>query len=147
MKTCLNWRVLVGLVGIGVALYLVAPNQVLGALPLLLVAVCPLSMLLMALFMGKGMAGGQCERHAEQMPQTTGDAPSREEQLAQLRTQLRAVEAEQAALAAQLSMLEEASDPSRPALPAEPVRETDKVALIAAGGSDGRDRTLTASEG
>lgn len=147
MRTCFNWKILAGLAVVGVGLYLVAPNQALGALPLLLLAVCPLSMMLMALFMGKGMAGGQCAQQDQQMPQATGAAPTREEQVAQLTIQLQAVQAQQAALAAQLSTLERAPDTSRPASPAEPVRETEKVALIAAGGSDGRDRTLPASEG
>ena len=134
MNTWFNWKMLAGVAVVGVGLYLVAPNQVLGALPLLLLAACPLSMLLMALFMGKGMAGGQCERHAEQMPQTMGSAPTREEQLAQLRIQLQAVEAQQAALAAQVSILQQAPDTSSLALPAEPVRESDRGALTTTAG-------------
>ncbi len=37
---CLNWRVLAGLGAVGVGIYLVAPNLVAEALPILLLAVC-----------------------------------------------------------------------------------------------------------
>lgn len=47
MNMCINWKVVAGL-GLGaVGLYVVAPQLVLGALPLLVFALCPLSMLLM----------------------------------------------------------------------------------------------------
>lgn len=51
---CFNWKVLAGLGVVGVGIYLVSPSLVIGALPFLLLAACPLSML----FMGKGMMGG-----------------------------------------------------------------------------------------
>lgn len=54
MKMCLNWKVLAGLGAVGVGVYLVAPGLAAAALPLLLLAACPLSMLLMM----KGMQGG-----------------------------------------------------------------------------------------
>ena len=44
---CLNWKVGAGLAAVGLALFLIAPHLLLAALPLLLVLVCPLSMLLM----------------------------------------------------------------------------------------------------
>jgi hypothetical protein len=47
LKMCLNPKVLVGLGSVGVGIYLVAPDLVLAALPILLLAACPLSMLLM----------------------------------------------------------------------------------------------------
>jgi hypothetical protein len=47
LKACLNWKVLAGLGGATVAVYLVAPSLVAAALPILLLAACPLSMLLM----------------------------------------------------------------------------------------------------
>lgn len=52
---CFNWKVLAGLSAAGVAFYLVRPDLAWSALPLLLMAACPLSML----FMGKSMAGHQ----------------------------------------------------------------------------------------
>lgn len=48
MKMCLNWKVLAGLAAVGAGILLVAPKVALSALPLLLLAACPLSMLFMA---------------------------------------------------------------------------------------------------
>ncbi len=42
---CLNWRVVAGLAVVGVIVWAVAPQLLLGAIPLLIVAACPLSML------------------------------------------------------------------------------------------------------
>lgn len=53
MKMCFNWKVLAGLGVVALGIFLVAPTMVLGALPLLLLAACPLSML----FMMRGMNG------------------------------------------------------------------------------------------
>lgn len=47
MKMCFNWKVIAGLVAGAIGVYILAPQLVLGALPLLLFAICPLSMLLM----------------------------------------------------------------------------------------------------
>jgi hypothetical protein len=47
LKMCLNPKVLAGLVVAGVAIYSFAPNLIAAALPILLLAACPLSMLLM----------------------------------------------------------------------------------------------------
>jgi len=55
---CLDWRVLTGLGAVAVGIWLVAPQYVLGALPLLLVLACPLSMVAMALMMRGSMDGG-----------------------------------------------------------------------------------------
>ncbi len=63
---CLNWEALVGLVAIGLGVWAVAPNLIGAAVPLLLVAACPLSML----FMMRGMGGGQCASQ----PQQSGEA-------------------------------------------------------------------------
>ena len=63
---CLNWKVLGGLVAVGVGVWAVAPNLIGQAVPLLLVAACPLSML----FMMRGMGGGQCASQ----PQQSGEA-------------------------------------------------------------------------
>lgn len=65
MKMCFNWKVVAGLAGVALVVYAVNPQLVLGALPLLLVAVCPLSML----FMG-GMMGGMGNQNNQQGQQT-----------------------------------------------------------------------------
>lgn len=52
---CLNWKVLVGLVTVAVGLYFaVSPAAFTAALPFLLAAACPLSMLLMMRLMPHG---------------------------------------------------------------------------------------------
>lgn len=82
LKMCLNWKVLAGLAVLGVGIYAVAPNLAAAALPILLLAICPLSML----FMMKGMQG---DGGAGDRPQIleTGTGPNREERLARLRTE------------------------------------------------------------
>ena len=53
---CFNKKVIAGLVALGVAVFLLAPSTFSAALPLLILAACPLSMLLMMRSM-KGMGG------------------------------------------------------------------------------------------
>lgn len=48
LRMCLDVRVLAGLALTAVAVWLVAPGLVVAALPILIFAACPLSMLLMA---------------------------------------------------------------------------------------------------
>jgi hypothetical protein len=52
---CLNWNVVAGLAVLGLGIWVVAPNLVWAALPVLVVLACPLSML----FMMRGMGGSQ----------------------------------------------------------------------------------------
>lgn len=49
---CLNWKVMAALAAAGLGLYAFAPELAAAALPLLIVAACPLSMLLMMRAMG-----------------------------------------------------------------------------------------------
>ena len=73
---CFNKKVIVGLVVAAAAIYLFAPNLLGAALPLLIFAVCPLSMLLMMRMMS-GSGKGSCA--------TTGAGSDRDAELAQLR--------------------------------------------------------------
>lgn len=66
MRMCLNWKVLGALALLGVGVWIAAPNLVGLALPVLVVALCPLSMLLMARHM----------RHGESASCHHGDRPS-----------------------------------------------------------------------
>ncbi len=51
---CYNWKILVALVAVGVVLFFVlSPAQALAVAPLLLLALCPLSMIFMATTMKK----------------------------------------------------------------------------------------------
>lgn len=65
LRCCVNWKVGLSLVLVGVGIWLVAPGRVAAAVPLLLVLLCPLSMLLM---LGGGRHGRE---HAPMAPPTT----------------------------------------------------------------------------
>lgn len=54
MKMCFNWKVAAGLTAAGVAVFAFAPNLIGAALPVLFLAACPLSMIVMM----RAMAGG-----------------------------------------------------------------------------------------
>jgi hypothetical protein len=100
LKLCLNPKVLAGLVAVGVATYLIAPNLIAAALPILLLAACPLSMLLMMWSMQ------HTQGQEKQTPQEPDVGLTREERIARLRSQ-------QAALADQIEALER--DDAQPA--------------------------------
>lgn len=51
---CFDKRVIAGLAVVGVGVYALAPDMIGAALPLLILAVCPLSMLLMMKMMAPG---------------------------------------------------------------------------------------------
>jgi hypothetical protein len=93
LKMCLNWKVLASLTAVGVGVYLFAPGLLAEAVPILLLAVCPLSMLLMMWAMQQSQGQGQ------QTTQETDVGLTRKERIAQLRMQ-------QAALAEQIGALE-----------------------------------------
>ncbi len=97
LKHCLNWKVLAGLGVVGLGIYLIAPELVAAALPILLLAACPLSMI----FMMKAMHGSQGKTQGDHAVRQGGADPSaREEDLA---PRLRA---RQVALADQIDALE-----------------------------------------
>ncbi len=54
MKMCFNWKVAAGLTAAGVAVFAFAPNLIGAALPVLIIAACPLSMVVMM----RAMSGG-----------------------------------------------------------------------------------------
>lgn len=55
---CINKRVVIGLVGVGLLVWVLAPEVLMSALPLLLLAVCPLSMVVMMKMMSSGNGQG-----------------------------------------------------------------------------------------
>lgn len=57
---CINKKVIAGLVAAGVIVYLVAPGAIGAALPLLILAICPLSMIVMM----RVMSGGKSKSEA-----------------------------------------------------------------------------------
>lgn len=108
---CFDWRVLAGLVAVGVGIAVFAP-QLLSLKTLLLLAVlaCPLSMLLMVIMMGNmGSMGGEAAGSTRNPMKgtTVNPAPSRQEQLARLREQLLSLQDQQEAVANQINALEQ----------------------------------------
>jgi hypothetical protein len=62
---CLNWKVIAGLAAVGLGVWVFEPGLMRAVLPLLVVAICPLSML----FMMRGMMGGQGAQQDQPMSQ------------------------------------------------------------------------------
>lgn len=94
LKVCFNWKVAVGLAALGVGIYLLATNLASAALPILVLAICPISMLLMMLAMNRGEDGRRRESRG------IGNGLMPEEQHARLREQ-------QATLADRIRALEQ----------------------------------------
>lgn len=95
LRACYDWRVLTGLAAVGVTTYLLAPSLLATALPVLLLAACPLSMLLMM----KAMAG---------QPAASGRAPelSGGDRVAAVQRELAELRGRQEQLAAELRTVE-----------------------------------------
>lgn len=108
MKMCLNWKVLVGLAALAVGILLVVPGLLPAALPLLLVAVCPISMLVMALGMGKM---NECSTQRPLAPET---AIAFEDKTTRLSRELADLDARRAEVAADLRAVESTSAAPRP---------------------------------
>jgi hypothetical protein len=103
---CLNWKVIAGLAGVALLVLVLAPQLIGVALPLLLVAACPLSML----FMMRGMSGNG-NQTASQPAQMQGDqlpavGLTRDQRLAELKSRLSSVQAEQEAIARHIAEIE-----------------------------------------
>lgn len=113
LRACADWRVvaLLAAVGIGVALF--APNLIAAAIPLLIVAVCPLSMVLMMGMMGR-------QPSSESSAAGHGSPDQRE----QLRARLAGTRREQEQLERELARLD-AADPVGEAQPHGSSRATD----------------------
>jgi hypothetical protein len=116
---CLNWRIVAGLAAVGLGIWVVAPNLLAGAIPLLLLAACPLSMLIMM----RGMQGSQCASTPQQVARPAPVAQTRAEQLADLKAQLAGLQVQHAAIAREIVALESSSGTA--------VREAEAVARAA----------------
>ena len=79
LKCCLNWKVIAGLIVVGAGIFALAPDLALSALPILLLAICPLSMMLMMW----GMQGNEAEEHGAAQEANL----SRDQQIDRLRAQ------------------------------------------------------------
>ncbi len=102
---CMNWKVVAGLAVIGLGVWAIAPNLIGATVPLLLLAACPLSMILMMRGMG-GMGGGQSATQPAQTSQPTRALGTPEEHLAELK-------ARHEAIAAEIAQLEPPNDTPR----------------------------------
>lgn len=121
---CINWKVVAGLAVVGVGIWVVKPGLIGAALPLLILAACPLSMLLMMRGMGGQRAGepqGAARPEAAGQPLPPG--LTREKQLAELRARATALQSRHEAIARELARLE--------AEQSSAVREAEAVALAA----------------
>lgn len=107
---CFNWKVIAGLSAVGLGIWVVAPNLIGGALPLLIVLACPISMLLMM----RGMGSGQCATRPAQEQQTALAGLTRDEQLVELKAQLAKLQGQQQAIAREISGLEATSASAYP---------------------------------
>lgn len=90
---CFDKRVIAGLAVVGVGILAFAPHLIGAALPFLLIAICPLSMLIMMRGMS-GMSGGgdggSCST------KEAGTRKSTESEVAELRAEVERLRAEQA---------------------------------------------------
>jgi hypothetical protein len=87
LRACLNWKVIGGLAAVGLGIWFIAPNALVAALPFLLIAVCPLSMM----FMMRGMGDHHASEPGNDGPGTRV-APSRDVQIAGLKAEREAVD-------------------------------------------------------
>lgn len=117
-RMCFNWKVLTALAFLGLGVWIAAPGLLGAALPVLVVAVCPLSMLVM-------MRRMQGDRSATSAPEEgrPADLPATQaEQLAELRSQLATIRARQESVSKEISQLEQG-----PIQESEPVRAADRI--------------------
>lgn len=105
LRKCLNWKVLAGLAAVGLAVWVLAPGLAAGAIPLLIVLVCPLSMLLMM----RGMHGEESSVHGRTEPTNRAQASSVQE-LPEFKTRRAELEAERQTLSREIARLEEDED-------------------------------------
>lgn len=78
---CLNKKVIAGVALAAVAVYLIAPNLIGAALPLLIIAICPLSMIVMM----KAMSG---QSDKADSPPAAGSDTEIDAELARLRSEV-----------------------------------------------------------
>ena len=130
LKMCLNPKVIAALAAVGVGVYLLAPNLVTAALPLLILAVCPLSMLLM----GRAMMGehASVKSHDPQPgSQEAGASEAAGEEVRTLRAQVESMSEQQAALQEEIERLRQQSGASGPKSAVEEAEDVaaDKASL------------------
>ena len=98
LRACADWRVIATLVAIGAGVAVLAPNLIAAAIPFLLIAACPLSMLVMMRAMGSHKPDP-----SQRLEPVAVDLP------AQLRARLAAVQLEQERLKQELARVDSAN--------------------------------------
>ena len=113
-RFCIDWKVIAGLTTVALGFFLFQPRLFTAALPVLLVAACPLSMLLMMWGM-RGM--GQVTPTPTTAPQQVVDRQlTPHERIAGLRAQLTDLQSAQLAINDQIRSLEASLDRRAPTL-------------------------------
>ncbi|GEM_PF-5009129 len=104
VECCLNWRVIASLAMVGVALLVFAPKLAATSLPVLVALVCPISMLVMMVSMGRMNMQG---RHSEvSEPDPALQNLDRQQQLQLLEERLERVRLQHREIASKLPPLE-----------------------------------------
>ncbi|MET9835904.1 DUF2933 domain-containing protein [Streptomyces sp. NPDC006385] len=97
---CLNKKVLAGLGIVAVGVLLLKPAWIAAALPLLILAICPLSMIFMMRGQGKtGAQGSSCSTGAATKKTSASATSETDQQITALQAELRSLKAAQAAQA------------------------------------------------
>lgn len=104
LECCFNWKVVAGVAAVGIGLLLWQPQQAITALPTLALAICPLSMGLMAFTMWRSGNKASCA-----MDEPAAQANAAESRMEALQARLLAVRAQQDTLACQLAELQKPS--------------------------------------
>lgn len=129
----LNARVLIGLGAASIAIIILAPDLLTRAVPVVLVWICPLSMLAMLLVMGRMGSGQKTSQTDATMPPSSvptvraGAAPPPERQLEQLHAELAVLAEEQAAVAREIALLQAGDASLLEDDPVTPHRQPDVI--------------------
>ena len=99
LRMCLNWKVLVGMAVVGLGIWALAPDLLVRAIPLLILAVCPLSMVVM-------MRGMQAKDEARPHQEPGFSARGGADRIAELKEQLVSIKDQQDAAVREIERLQ-----------------------------------------
>ena len=109
---CLNWKVVAGLGAVALGLFVFQPRVFGAAFPILIVAACPLSMLVMMRGMRRNSTlKSDSQQHPMVSASELGQAPAREKEdlVVHLREELGDIRAEQVRILSQIETIESSS--------------------------------------